>query len=127
METVLYWNGTFKTEFNKKELANFLYEYTLNYSEDSPIYIPEVQGLFKNVFEIVLTYLHETTCIQIYNDGVIRLHLKSDSAVRLKYSGINVSNSIVIDNTYSNMTHKLKECIIAFSYICAKNSLRFFC
>lgn len=108
-EKVVYWNGTYCRELNKVDLANFLSSKNAINMKRYPLYIPEVQGFFYNAYELILTYLHEITCIQIYNDNVIRLHLE--------YNVFNTSTSILIYDTYNTVSYDLLCNLIAFSEI----------
>lgn len=74
-DKVLFWNDSLCIELDKKPLAKFLSARNLLTNENFPLYIPEIQVLFYNIYDVILTLLHELTCIQIYNDNVIRLHL----------------------------------------------------
>lgn len=106
MEKVLVWRGSNIKKVDKNQLFQFLAEKS-NKNFNSNIC---QHGVYENAYEFILKNLNETTCIQVYQDNVIRLHLKHEY-----YS---IPKSIFLDDyeiCNNMMTVKLIEELITFS------------
>lgn len=76
MSKVFIRHGNFSKSINKEELFKFLAKRVLDKKYEFGFYNDELKSFYKNVYDFILKNLNETFCIQIYQDNVIRLHLK---------------------------------------------------
>ena len=61
---------------NRGELFKFLAKRVLDKDYEFCIYNDELKSFYENTYDFILKHLNEITCIQIYQDNVLRLHLK---------------------------------------------------
>lgn len=88
---VLFWYGATTKKLDKEELFKYLVKkgenkkyYSVYGKKGRPMgsryplnfYNSELKEFFEDAYDVILKYLNETECIQIYQDGSIRLHLK---------------------------------------------------
>lgn len=67
--------GSYFKAVNKEELFKFLAKRVLDKKYQFCFYNSELKEFYENTYDLILKRLDEITCIQIYKDNVLRLHL----------------------------------------------------
>jgi len=122
-DELLFWYGPQMYYLKKSELAKILCSHMPKTSNRKYWYSCQLSQAFLDAYDLIITCLHELSCIQVYNDNILRLHFyrqdhfsKAESITILDSEFYNdVTSNLITDLVNfakSDMIHKKADILI---------------